>query len=60
VFAGAMLALNGGNLQVGRGHFGLHKKLAPGGADADDLNGGAGVQLYEGKAGGGGLRVEWS
>jgi hypothetical protein len=55
-----MLALNGGNLQVGRSHFGLHEELAPCGADADDLDGRAGVQLHEGKAGGGGLRVEWS
>jgi hypothetical protein len=41
VFAGAVLALDGGNLQVRRGHLRLHKKLAPGGADADDMNRGS-------------------
>ena len=61
VLAGAMLALDGGNLQVGRGHFCLHEELAPGCADADDMDGGGGgIKLHERKAGGGGLCMEWS
>jgi hypothetical protein len=37
VLAGAVLALDGGDLDMGRGHFGLHEELAPSGAYADDL-----------------------
>lgn len=61
MLAGAMLALDGSHLQVGRGHLGLHEELAPGGADANDMDGSSGgIKLHERKAGGGGLRVEWS
>ncbi len=34
-FAGAVLALNDGELQMRRGHLSLDEQLAPGGADAD-------------------------
>ncbi len=38
-FAGAMLAFNGRELQVGRGHLSLDEQLAPGGAEADESRG---------------------
>ena len=51
VFAAAVLALNGCDLDVRRGHFSLHKELAPCRADADDMNsGGGGIQFNEGEA----------
>ena len=37
LLAGAVLAFDGGHLDVGRGHLRLHEELAPGGADANDL-----------------------
>ena len=37
-----------------RGHFGLHEELAPGGADADDLDERLSLGLDERKPGGGG------
>ena len=37
VLAGAVFALDGGDLHMGRGHLSLHEELAPGGADADEL-----------------------
>jgi hypothetical protein len=39
VLAAAVFAFDGGYLHVGRGHLSLHEELAPGGADADDLEG---------------------
>ncbi len=57
----AVLAFNSGDLEMGRDHLRLHEELAPGCADADDMDGGTGrIKLHERKAGGGGLRVEWS
>jgi hypothetical protein len=51
VLAGAVLALNGGDLDVGRDHFGLHKELAPGGTYANNLDGAsAGIELNEAEA----------
>jgi len=37
-FAAAVLAFNGGNLKMRRGHFGLHEELAPRGADSDEVD----------------------
>jgi hypothetical protein len=61
VLAGTVLALNGSDLEMGRGHFSLHEELAPCGAYADDMRrGGSRIQLNERKAGGGRLRVKLS
>ncbi len=51
-FAAAVLALNGGELQVGRSHLSLDEQLAPGGADADE-RGKAGFGFDESRAGSG-------
>ena len=40
VLAAAVLAFDGGDLQMRRRHVGLHEQLAPRRADADDLNSG--------------------
>ena len=58
LLAAAVLALNGGDLDVGGGHFSLQEELAPSGADAYDLVGKGGIQLDQREAGGGGLRLE--
>jgi hypothetical protein len=49
VFAGAVFAFDGCDLQMGRGHFGLHDKLAPGSTDAHDLNKGLSLRFNEGE-----------
>jgi hypothetical protein len=54
VLAGAVFAFDGGHLQMGRGHLRLHEELAPGGADADDLDERLGFGFNEGKPGEGG------
>jgi hypothetical protein len=54
LLAAAVLAFNGGNLDVGCGHFSLHKELAPGGANAYNLKGVGGIQLDQREAGDGG------
>jgi hypothetical protein len=51
VFAGALFAFDGGDLDVWGGHVGLSDELAPGGADADELNRLGRVQFDERKAG---------
>ena len=59
VLAGAVLTLNGGDLDLRCDHIGLHEELAPGGTYADNLDGvNAGIELDEAEAGW--LRVEWS
>ncbi len=58
LLAAAVLALNGGYLHMGSGHLRLHEELAPGGADANDLEGVGGIQLDQRQAGDGGLRLE--
>ena len=59
VFAAAMLTLNGGDLEMRRGHFSLHEELAPSRTDADDVDGGGGgIELNEREARDGGVRVE--
>lgn len=59
VLAGAVFALNGGDLDVRRDHISLHEELAPGGTYADSLDGAsAGIELDEAEARR--LRVEWS
>ena len=60
LLAGAVLAFNGGHLHVGRGHISLHEQLAPGGADAHNLQGGRRLNFNEGEAGDGGLGLELS
>ena len=63
LLAGAGLALKSGDLEVGRGHFSLHEKFAPDGADADDLRGGnAGgrFKVDQGQAGDRGVGLELS
>jgi hypothetical protein len=42
---------------MGRGHFSLDEQLAPGGAEADEMRGGAGLGLDEGGAGRGSRRA---
>jgi hypothetical protein len=52
LLAGAVFAFNGGNLEMGRGHFSLQKQLAPGRADSDDVDGcGEGVTVRRGSGG---------
>jgi hypothetical protein len=51
VLAGAVFALDGGDLDVRGGHVGLGDELSPGGADANELKGLGRVQFDEGKAG---------
>jgi hypothetical protein len=53
VLAGAVFAFDGGNLQMGRGHFRLYHQLAPCGADADDLEGRLGLGFNERQPGAG-------
>jgi len=54
LLAAAVLAFNGGDLDVWGGHFRLHEELAPSGADADGCGSGVGgVHFDEGDAGGG-------
>ena len=50
MLAGAVLALDGGDLQMRRGHLGLHEELAPCGADADN-RGRIEVERASGRAG---------
>ena len=45
LLAGAALAFNGGQLHVGRDHFGLEEEFSPGGVDADDLGVGRQVDV---------------
>jgi hypothetical protein len=65
-FAGAVLAFNGGKLQMGGGHLSLDEQLAPGGADADEVRGGGGFGFDEGGARSGGAGsgrlggIEWN
>jgi hypothetical protein len=51
MLAGALFALDGSDLDVWGGHVGLGDELAPGGADADEVEGLGRVQFDEGKAG---------
>jgi hypothetical protein len=50
MLAGALFAFDGGDLDVGGSHFGLGDELAPGGADADEVNGLGRVEFNEGEA----------
>ena len=50
MLAGTLFALDGGDLNVGGGHVGLGKELAPCGADADQLIGLRRFQFGEAKA----------
>ena len=61
LLAAAVLAFDGGDLQMRCGHFNLHEELAPRSADADDLESrGCGTHFNERKAGGRGQRLELS
>ena len=60
VLADAGFAFEGGDLEVGCGHVGLHDEFAPGAADADDLECGEGVDFQQGEAGDGGAGLELS
>ena len=50
LLAGAVFAFNGGHLDVRGDHVGLGQQLAPGSADADDLDGRLCVSLDQGQA----------
>ena len=58
LLAAAVLAFDGGYLDVRGGHISLHEELAPGRADADDLVGVGGFELDQREAGDGGVRLE--
>jgi len=60
VLAGTVFAFNDGELEMGRGHIGLHDELPPGGADADHLERGSGFDLDKREAGGRWLGLEMS
>ena len=61
LLAAPVLALDGCDLQMGRGHFNLHKELAPCRADADDVDGrGSRIHIDERKARSRGKRLELS
>jgi hypothetical protein len=51
VLSGTLFSFNGGNVDVGGGHVGLGEELAPGSADAYQLEGLGRVQFDKGKAG---------
>ena len=55
LFADAVFSLDGGQMNMRRGHFSLHEQLAPCGADSDGLRGKGGLDLNEGEAGDGRL-----
>ncbi len=60
LFAGAVFALNGGQLHVGRCHFSLHQQLSPGCAYTCDRRRLRRGGFNEGKARDGGLGLELS
>jgi hypothetical protein len=53
MLASALLAFNGGDLDVWGGHFSLGNELSPGGADADELDGLGRFEFEKGEA------VDW-
>ena len=60
LFACALFAFDGGNLEVRRGHLRLHDEFAPGCAYSHDLAQGRGVDLDESESGDGRLDLELS